>query len=229
MKRILIVEDDKELSDGIMRFLQFYGYEVVQSFNGKDAQKLFEQRKPHIVLLDNLLPDIRGNKLCEIFKKQKDIGIIFLTALGDKVNILKGFESGADDYVVKPFDMDILLSRIKALLTRIDLMKQEQLVETKKIGPLEFNIFNNDIMYNGKSLGLTPTEYKIFYYLVTQNDYCTIPDILNHIYGLDKKSELESRTISVHIASIRKKLRNMGLNNIMIKSKYKKGYLLIFN
>lgn len=213
--RVHVVEDEKDISDGIKIFLSHMGYQVIQSFNGQDALRDFEKYKPHIVLLDTLLPDIRGTSLCEVFSKKK-VGIIFLTALSSKNNIVEGFKCGADDYISKPFDFDILLARIEALINRLGINLEDK-------NGFVFDIIGNDISYLGKSVGLTQMEFRIFHCLYKSLDYMSTNEILGEIDS-GVSQGIATRTVSVHIANIRKKLFDLNIFNIEILSKYKVGY-----
>lgn len=224
--KIQIVNDEKILSDSVAIFLRNYGFQVHQSFDGQAAIRDFTSFSPDIILLDSILPDIRGNVLCEKLKKAMDVGVIFLTALSDKANILNAFNSGADDYITKPFDMDILLSRISALSKRMKLQAEDFSSEKIQIiNSLEFNMYKTDVVYEGNYANLTPIEFKILYFLSTRNVFCTKHEILELLYGTNS-SEVQSRTISVHISNIRKKLRKIHLKDIKISSRYNKGYRL---
>lgn len=222
--RIQIIEDEQDLSEGIRIFLAHQGYDTCQSFCGMEAIRDFEAFKPHILLLDTLLPDARGTELCQVFRKNKSVGIIFLTALSSKKNIVEGFNCGADDYISKPFDLDILLARIEALLKRLSI----EGCEFGKCDDLQFNLYKNDISYNGKFVGLTQTEFRILHYLKTNKDFQTAESIMEHIYETECTGT-PSRTISVHIAKIRKKLTDKGVTGIEIASKYKLGYRMSDN
>jgi len=220
--KIQIIEDERELSDGIQVFLSHQNYDTQQSFSGKEAIKDFETFRPHIILLDTLLPDIRGTELCKAFRKNRSAGIIFLTALSSKKNIVEGFKFGADDYISKPFDLDILLARIEALINRMNFSEKE----LDESIDLRFDLYKNDISYKGNFVGLTQTEFRILHYLYSHQGFLTSESILQHLYET-AYSGIPSRTISVHIAKIRRKLADKGITDIEIKSKYKNGYVLI--
>ncbi|MCT4634417.1 MAG: response regulator transcription factor [Firmicutes bacterium] len=213
--KILVVEDEKDISDGVKLFLSHMGYEVQQAFNGKDAIRFFNSFKPHVILLDTLLPDIRGTELCTEFASE-DVGIIFLTALSAKNNIVEGFKRGADDYIAKPFDLDILLARIEALINRLD-------INTEDKNGVIFDMLKNDVFIEGKELFLTKMEFRVFHCLYKSEDYISADEILESI-DEGFSSGVSTRTVSVHIANIRKKLFEAGFENMEIVSKYKVGY-----
>lgn len=228
--KILIIEDEIDLSQGLKLFLVSTGYEVKQAFNGQEAVELFNSFNPDIILLDILLPDTRGSELCKIFRMNSNCGIIFLTALDDKTQKLNGYKFGGDDYITKPFDIEILLSKINALNKRLKSFNHcDNAVDTiKEIGHLTFDFYNNDVSYNDKHANLTITEFKIIYYLASNpSKYCSSSELLNHIYNLDDDGSLDSRTISVHIATIRKKLKKTNLSKNIIQTKYNIGYKYI--
>lgn len=224
--KVLLVEDEKNLSNGVKRFLEHYNFEVHQAFDGDSAEKLFDKIHPNIILMDTMLPDTRGDILSKKFAGD-GTGIIFLTALGAKEDIINGFASGADDYVTKPFDLDILLSRINALLLRMANQNPTVSKKSSTFRDLTFNSYNNTVSYKEVEVQLTNTEFKILYLLATSNDFCSINYLLQHLYEITSKSKIESRTISVHISSIRKKLFKAGIKHINIISKYNKGYRIV--
>lgn len=223
-KIVQIVKSEKDFSNSLSHCLKRHGYKVHLSFTGRSAIQDFHKVNPHIVLLGIILPDINGFKLCREFKKKAHTGIVFLTPLSEKNCMKKAFHSGADDYVTIPFDMDILLHRVNALTNRILINVQSQL-DVTKIGSLYFDILKNDILHNNQYANLTPAEFRLIFYLALKKCYCTNSELLDQLYNTTH-TNFESRTISVHMSKIRKKLKNIDLTKIQIKSKYKQGYLL---
>jgi len=223
--KVLIVEDEKDISDSLAMYLKHHHYSIYQAYNGNEAIEAFKTFNPDIILLDNLLPDISGDQLCKLFKETSSVGIIYLTAYSSKENILKGFNYGADDYIGKPFDMEILRSRIIALYNRIQVPTGTPAPQV--INSLLFDYDENDVCYKGNYAQLTLTEFKILKYLSQQTTYCTDEMILELLYG--PNCDISTRTISVHIANIRKKLKSINRSDVEISKKYNKGYILICN
>jgi len=222
---IQVVKFEKYFSDNLSHFFRKNGYKVHQSFNGKSAIRDFERINPHIVLLGVILPDIDGFKLCKEFKKRSKAGIVFLTPLLTKNNILAAYHSGADDYITIPFDPDILLFRVNALTKRV-LPNSENQSTVAQIGSLNFDLLKNDILHNDRYANLTPAEFRIIFYLASKKGYCSNSELLEQLYDA-AYTNLESRTVSVHMSKIRKKIENLNLHWIQIKSKYKTGYMLL--
>lgn len=221
--KLLIVEDEKDISDGLKLFLDNMGYRTKQAFNGLSAKAIFKEFQPDIVLLDIMLPDCTGRDLCSIFKREEpNIGIIFLSALNDKHNQLNAFSLGGDDYITKPFDLELLLSRINALNSRLT----TNLYGRKKdIGNLTFDYTLNDIQYNDTYANLTTTEFKLLNFLALNLDtYHTSNELLATISESNIIDTVSSRTISVHIAKIRQKIKSIDFPTELIKTKYGLGY-----
>lgn len=226
MDKILIVEDDSDIAEGLRLFLNSRKFSVDIARTGREARNLFKTYKHDIVILDTLLPDVRGNELCREFKKTSKTGVIFLTALSSKDNIMQGYSSGADDYIVKPFDMDILMCRIDAVLRRTKnqkTRKESSMIRTIK--GIRFDLRKSDVLKEGRFIGLTPSEFQILYMLAWKGGYCSDDEVLEQLYG--QIPGLVTRTLSVHISNIRKKLLEAGYDTITIIRKHKEGYELI--
>ncbi len=221
--KILLVEDERELSEAVSVFLKYYGYDVKQAFDGKNARIIFESFEPDIVLMDIMLPDEQGVDLCRFFKMYDDVGVIFTTALSSKEKIVQGFRAGGDDYVTKPFDLDILMLRIEALTNRKKVKKEALEVEIKQ--EIHFDSYNNKLVSKRSEVILTPTEFKIMFYLNQSNRYISTTELTEALYGRCDRS-IPTRTISVHIAKIRKKLLDCDIHWLTVESKYKQGYRL---
>ena len=154
MEKILLIEDDKVISQGINLFLTDEGYSITNIYNYEEFKKI-NLDTIDLVLLDINLPDINGIKLFEEIKKVKNIPIIFLTANDQETNIVKCLDMGADDYITKPFKISILLSRIKLALRR------NQNKNIIKIRNLEIDLLKNKVVKNNKEIFLSKVEYRI--------------------------------------------------------------------
>lgn len=221
--KVMVVEDERELSDAISVFLKHYGYDVEQAFDGNTAIGLFEEFKPHIVVLDCMLPDIHGMRLCKRFRNLGEVGIIFLSALSSKENIMSGFRQGADDYITKPFDLDILLARVEALHNRLGIDSGSGQDAVQEI---MFDSYENKVYTRDKLVVLTPTEFKIMHYLHKTKRFVKASELVEHLYTHQAAVD-QTRIVSVHVAKIRKKLQSEEITWIELESKYREGYKMV--
>ncbi len=198
MKRILIVEDEKNISKLISDTLSLGKYETECAFDGEEALEKIQKQNFNLIILDIMLPKLDG---FEVMKKVKlkDIPIIFLSAKNDVSSIVKGLSEGGQDYMTKPFEPLELLARVEL---RINGEKQNMLYEYKDI------IVNNEerlIYKNNEQITLTPKEYDLFLLLLDNIGVALSRDtILNKVWGIDK--DVETRTVDYHIQQLRKKL-----------------------
>lgn len=221
--KVLIIDSDTNLSNAVSAFLKCNGFQVYQAFSGSSASELFEEHRPKLILIDSHLPDMHGVELCKEFKKYLYIGVIYLSAHGEKIHQLQGFHSGADDYIIKPFDFDILLARMNTLVQKLDLIcKSIYQNHIPFLRTLHFDMYKNDVIYEGQYLELTPMEFKILYFLAQKRNYVTPSELLSHIHKVKQTNIEQSRTVSVHMASIRRKLQKVKKDKVVIISKYKK-------
>jgi len=214
--RILVVEDDQAISDGIAVNLQYSGYDYRVFGHGQDAaDSLEEDHSYDIALLDIMLPGIDGFELLGYMKKY-NIPVIYLTAKNDAASEIKGLRGGAEDYIVKPFDMLTLLVRIEKVLERTG--KLDKILRVKDI---TIDLDSHIVTKSGEEIMLAPLEFEVFVMLVKYKNR-TIPrqKLLNEIWGIDFFGG--TRTVDVHIAHLRRKL---DIND-MIKTIPKYGYRL---
>lgn len=214
--RILVVEDDKSVSDGLITNLQIVGYETVLFGDGRDAADFLAQNHSFdLALLDIMLPGIDGFGLFEIMEKY-EIPVIFITAKTDSESEIKGLRGGAEDYIVKPFDTTALLVRIEKVLTRTG-----KLGKVYRIADIVLDTENHAVTKSGAAIDLTPLEFEVFA-LLLRNKNRTVPRerILNEVWGADYFGD--PHTVEVRIANIRKKL---DLNH-ELKTISKTGYRL---
>ncbi len=220
-KKILVVEDEYSINDAITFALRKEGYDVRSSFNGKDALERFNEFKPDLVLLDLMLPDINGLDICkEISKKAY---IIMLTARGEIIDKILGLELGADDYIVKPFEIKEVLVRIKVIFRRgeknINKAIEEQENQSVKIYPN-----NRQVIKEGKEILLRRKEFDLLNFLY-ENKVIVFSreDLLEKIWGYDYEGD--TRTVDVHIRRLREKL-NENKDNSIIETVFGIGYIM---
>ena len=200
MKKILVIEDENAINDLICMNLEIAGYKPVAFFDGEDASRhLKEQDEYDLALLDIMLPGKDGFELLEEFKEH-DIPVIYLTAKGDLPSKVKGLRSGAEDYIVKPFEMLELLVRIDIVLKRFGKEEAEEI----HIKDVVINEKKRTVHKNGVEISMQPMEFDcLLVFWKYRNRVMTRDQILNILWGVD--FEGESRTVDVHVGNIRKK------------------------
>ncbi len=214
--RILIVEDDKGISDGIAVNLQYAGYDYAVFGDGREAAEYMEQDHSFdLALLDIMLPGLDGFALLEHMERY-NIPVIYITAKTDSVSEIKGLRGGAEDYIVKPFEVVTLLVRIEKVLERTG-----RLNRVLRFGDIAVDTENRTVTHGGAQVALKPLEFDVLV-MLAKNKNRTVPRerLLNEIWGVDFFGG--SRTVDVHIANIRRKL---GLSG-EIKTISKTGYRL---
>ena len=215
MHRILIVEDNRPVANLIATYLNFGGYETSQVYDGQLALELLAEEPFDLLILDLMLPKVSGTEIIERVK-ETEIPIIVLTArddLGSKVQCLK---TGADDYIIKPFDSMDLLVRVEALLRQCRRGPQ-----TVHLGSLLIEPSTHEVTLAGRRVELAPKEYDLLYYLASRHDQVlTRKDILARVWGYQFAGE--TRTVDIHIQRLRRK---MGWTS-EIQTVTKIGYLL---
>ena len=213
MAEILIVDDEEAINELLKRHLKLIGHQCEQAFDGKEALEKINERHFDLILLDVMLPYISG---FDLIKKIKDIPVIFLTAKDGMEDKLEGLTSGAEDYVVKPFDMMELIARINIVLRR-----SKKDAEEIMIGELVVNLGGKWVSYKGELIELKPQEFALLEALINNRNLALSREKLLEIaWGFDYEGD--TRTVDVHIQRIRKKL---GLEDYL-KTIYKVGYRL---
>lgn len=208
-----------------------FGYEISVAFDGSTGIKLVESNDFDMIILDIMLPDINGLEVCkEIRKKNKTIPILFLTALDSSENIVLGLESGADDYLVKPFKFIELVARIKSLLRRSghsNGLEKDEIENNENVynfADLSVNDYTKKVSRNGTEISLTSTEYKLLlYFLNNPEKVISRSEILEAVWGVNY--ELGTNVVDVYVNYLRKKLDNQDDNKI-IHTVIGMGYVL---
>lgn len=210
--RILLVDDEEDILNFLSYNLKKEGYEVYTALNGQDGIGLAKKNKPHLIVLDVMMPEMDGIETCRILRENKDIGntlIVFLSARSEDYTQIAGFDSGADDYITKPVKPRVFISRIKALLRRLgsDTPKTEKVME---FGEIKIDL-EKYLVYKGTSEIILPKkEFKLLELLVSKpGKVFTREFILEKIWG--DEVVVGDRTIDVHIRKLREKL---GEDNI---------------
>ena len=219
---VLLAEDEASLGMIVKESLETRGFSVNHAVNGVDAFEIYKKEKPDILVLDVMMPKKDGFTLAkEIREENKKIPIIFLTAKSQTSDVLEGFEHGGNDYLKKPFSMEELIVRIKALLHRIALKTN---MESIKIGNYIFNFTKQTLLHSENSENLTHREAQLLFYLFEKkNDVLDRTFILNKLWGND--DFFNARSMDVFISKLRKKLKKDP--NIQILNIRGFGYKLI--
>ena len=220
-KKILVVEDDKDLISLIKFNLKSEGFNVLLSPNGEDVLFTAKEEKPDLILLDWMLPILSGIEVLQRLKNNKDtksIPVIFITAKGEENDKIRGLNSGADDYIVKPFSTKELIARIKANLRRGKLIPDDKIV----CSDIEIDLVSKRVKRQNKIIHLGPIEFRLLYYLCkNQGRVFSRDQLLDNVWGNDVY--VEQRTVDVHIRRLRKALNINNLPNI-IRTIRSEGY-----
>jgi len=219
-EKILIVEDDKDILKMVEYNLKKEGFRTLSASDGEDAIDLANSEHPDIVLLDLMLPGVDGLEVCKTLKnepKTKTIPIIMLTAKAQEADKVVGLELGADDYVTKPFSPRELIARIKAVLRRGTSKDEDK--QVTKIGELEIDYGKIAVTVKGKPVELTSKEFELLKTLIKARGRVLSRDyLLDTIWGFDHAVEIQTRTVDVHIRTLRKKLKSEARNILTVKN-----------
>lgn len=201
MAKILVVEDDKDLNRIIVRSLRDRGYDVTSAEDGTGALEKMENTRFDLVLTDIMMPKMDGFLLAESIRvADKEIPIVFMTAKDDKASKMLGYSLGVDDYVVKPFDIDILVMKIGAILRRVKIEAEKELV----IGNFRINSEERSASINGKEINLTVREFDILFKLLSYPKKTFTRSVLMEEFW-DYDSSATSRTVDVYMVKLREK------------------------
>lgn len=221
-QKVLIVDDDENIAELISLYLMKECYETKIVNDGEEALKAFPVFKPNIILLDLMLPGIDGYQVCREIRMTSQIPIIMLSAKGEVFDKVLGLELGADDYMVKPFEMKELLARIKAVLRRYQTGTDAPAKELSFPG-LTVNISSYTCFYRGKELDMPPKEIELLYFLASHpNIVFTREQLLEQVWGYDFFGD--SRTVDVHIKRLREKLPNCEELGWQLRTVWSVGY-----
>ena len=211
MARVLVIEDEEDLQAVLEYNLRQAGYEVVSATRGKDGLRLLADQRPDLVVLDLMLPDIPGTQVCKLIKsdpKTRDVPVLMLTAKGEEIDRVVGFELGAEDYVVKPFSVRELLLRVQAILRRTSSPRQES-GDTFSFGTLRVDRGAHRLWVNGDEVELTALEFKLLVTLYDRkNRVQTRAVLLDDVWGI--KADVTTRTVDTHVKRLREKLGAAG-------------------
>ena len=209
--KILVVEDEAPIREMIVFHLSRAGYETLEAANCRAAREMLVDEQPDLALIDWMLPDMSGLELTRMLKRDAqndDLAIIMLTARADEQDKISGLESGADDYITKPFSPRELIARIQAVLRRARTDDGEKIAA----GVLEIDIAGQRVSANGVEIRLGPTEYRLLKFLMTHPDRVySRAQLLDRVWGANVY--VEERTVDVHVRRLRKALAEHAADN----------------
>lgn len=211
-QRILIVDDDENIAELISLYLMKECYETVIVHDGETALLVFQEFKPHLILLDLMLPGMDGYQVCRELRTSSQVPIIMLSAKGEIFDKVLGLELGADDYMIKPFDSKELVARVKAVLRRYQTAAPVPAVNDHQGDYVEYpdlivNLTNYSVIYQGHSVEMPPKELELLYFLASSpNQVFTREQLLDHIWGYEYIGD--TRTVDVHIKRLREKIKD---------------------
>jgi len=208
---ILIVEDEEDILELVQYNLKRDGYTVLTAMSGEEALRIVLNKRPDLIVLDLMLPEIDGLEVCKRLKGNPDlerIPVIMLTAKGEESDIVAGLEIGADDYIAKPFSPRVLLARVRAVIRR----RQQDVPsdgDTLSVGNLVIHPGRHEVLVEGEPVPLTHTEFKVLHYLARRPGWVfTRYQIVDAVHGEDYA--VTERSVDVQIVGLRKKLGSAG-------------------
>lgn len=207
MDKILIVDDDKNISELLRLYLDKEGYETVCAFDGEEAMAVFKEERPNLILLDIMLPKVDGRQVCREIREVSDTPIIMLTAKGETFDKVLGLNLGADDYITKPFDAKEVVARVKAVLRRFHPVAND--LKEVNYDKLTINLTNYSLIVNDEKIDTPPKELELIFHLASNpNRVFTRNQLLDEVWGFDYYGD--SRTVDVHVKRLREKLENIS-------------------
>lgn len=223
-KTILILEDDESLNNGITYKLNKEGYNVLSAMTIEEAKKLFSDNDVDLVISDINLPDGSGLKFCEDIRKISNVLIVFLTVLEREIDIVTGYEIGADDYITKPFSLMVFISKINAIIKRLD--NNTNIGNCITCNDIVLNMIEMKLFKDKEEIALSKSEYKLVKYMMENNkQILTKEQLLTHLWDNDKY--VEENALAVNIKRIRAKVENNPSTPEYIKTVRGVGYVWV--
>ena len=220
--KILIVDDDPNISDLLKMYFENEGYDVKLAADGSEGLNYFKMYEPDIVLLDIMLPKKDGWQVCREIREISSKPVIMVTAKGEVFDKVLGLELGADDFVTKPFDMKELSARVKAVLRRYQAHSRQSDDEVIKFENIEISLQKYELKLKGKSVDVPPKELELLYFLASNyNRVFTRDQLLDKVWGFDYLGD--SRTVDVHVKRLREKLEGVS-DKWVLKTVWGVGY-----
>ena len=222
MNKIMIIEDDATIREELKIFLGRYGYDVNSPNSFENIIEYVKKENPNLILLDINLPIFDGYYICREIRRFSDVPIIIVTSRDSDIDELMSMNLGADDFVTKPYNTQILLARIEAILKRIN--KNSTVQDVLEYKEMKLNLSNGTLSYKDKNIEITKNELKILSYLIkNKGSIVSREALMNYLW--DCEMFIDDNTLSVNITRIRKKLEELGLKNV-IETRRGLGYII---
>jgi DNA-binding response OmpR family regulator len=223
---ILIADDDPQLLRLMARNLQFEDYDVLTANDGQQALALAEEKKPDLLLLDVMMPKMDGFTVTQRIRATSTVPIIIVTARGRDQDKIRGLDLGADDYLTKPFNIEELLARSRAVLRRAQFSANEQALKSITLDELYIDFNRHLVRMKDQEIALTPIEYRILAFLAQNNGRVMTQDqLLEHVWGAEYSGE--SHMLQVNVNRLRRKIEPEPTNPQYIQTKVGVGYILV--
>ena len=225
---ILVVDDEASIRRILETRLSMIGYQVVSACDGEEALELFRRTSPDLVVLDVMMPKLDGYGVCQELRRESDVPIVMLTALGDVADRITGLELGADDYVVKPFSPKELEARIRCVLRRVEKEQVSGIPSTGviQVGELRIDTNKRQVFQGEERIRLTGMEFSLLELLVSRSgEPFSRGEILREVWGYTPERHVDTRVVDVHISRLRSKLEQDPANPELILTARGTGYL----
>jgi DNA-binding response OmpR family regulator len=223
--KVLVVEDDARIARLIRANLTVSGCTVTLCGSGEEALRLVDETNPDLILLDVMLPGVDGFTVCQRIREFSQVPIIMVTAKDDPADRVRGLDLGADDYLVKPFVVEELLARVRAVIRRSRTSDDPKAPPVLDFGPLSVRLAENKVYRHGEEVKLTPTEFRLLAYLARNHGRTlTHDDLLSRVWGPEYRDALEY--LRVTIARLRRKIEEDPANPAIIVNTHGIGYSL---
>jgi len=212
MKKILIVEDDNNLNRGISLRLGKEGYQVYSAFTKAEAEQIFKSETVDMVICDITLPDGSGLEFGKAVRERSDVLLLYLTALNQEIDFINGYDTGADDYMTKPFSLMVLISKVNALMHRLHDGDGMRYIS----GDIEVRIKDMQVTKNNEPVTLSKTEMQLLLYLMKNaGKIASKENILDQVWGLDGQF-VDDNTVAVNISRLKNKLGTDQISNVRV-------------
>jgi OmpR family response regulator RpaB len=228
-EKILVVDDEASIRRILETRLTMIGYDVVTAADGEEAIIIFRKELPNLIILDIMMPKLDGYGVCQEIRKESDVPIIMLTALGDVADRITGLELGADDYVIKPFSPKELEARIRSVLRRVGKINHTPRISASgilRIGSLEIDTNKRQVFKSNERIRLTGMEFSVLELLISRSgEAFSRAEILQEVWGYTPERHIDTRVVDVHISRLRAKLEDDPSDPDLILTARGTGYL----